>query len=199
MVALGMGMLGICFGEDKKEELKEKIYNFPKKASLEELFKGADCVVMGKVKKVKAKKEVEILPKEIVKERIMKEEEITGEKRMHLLEEKRKREMVYTYIKLDVEKWFKGEEKKDVLLIKVGGGKTEDLIVHVNYIGGTPVFKKNEKVFVFLEKEGPYFYVLGNGRGKYVIENNKIYNPFFDKEKILLDEFIKKIGEVKGK
>ncbi len=196
MVVVGMGILGICFGENKKEGLKEKIYNSPEKASLEELFEGADCVVMGKVEKVKAKREIFLLPKEAVKQRLVYEEEITGEKRMHLLEERRKQEMVYTYIKLIPEKWFKGEEKKEVL-IKVGGGKIEDLIVKVTYIGGTPVFKKNEEVFVFLEKEEPYFSVLGNARGKYIIEKDKIYNPFFDKEEMLLDEFIKKIEGVK--
>ncbi|MEW6680757.1 MAG: hypothetical protein AB1297_07070 [bacterium] len=200
-IALGMGML--CWGEDKEglKDLKEKIYHYPAKVTVEDLFQAADCIVMGKVEKVKAKREIEVIPVELIKERLLKEEEIHGEKRMHLLDEyvKKygKREMVYTYIKLIPEKWFKGEEKKEVV-IRVMGGETEGLIVDVNYIGGTPIFKKKDRVFVFLEKEEPYFYVLGNRRGEYIIKGNKISNLYFGKEMFLKD-FIKKIEEVRGK
>lgn len=196
ILAMGIG----AFGEDKKEALRENLYSSPEKATLEELFEAADCVVMGKVEKVKARKEIELLPVEIVKERLAKEEEMTGEKRMHLLEERRKREMVYTYVTLSPEEWFKNKGKEKKILIQVGGGMTENFGVFVHYIGGTPRFKEKQKVLVFLEKapKEPYYWMLLGATGQYVVNKDKIYNFLWDKEKPLKD-FLSKIKEIKDK
>ncbi|MBU1262553.1 hypothetical protein KKG61_02775 [bacterium] len=185
---------------------RDEIYNkSPMKVTLKELFESADCVVMGKIEKVKAEKEIELLPVEVVKKRLSMEEEETGEKRMHLLEERRKREMVYTHVKLSPDEWLKNEGKEKEILIQVMGGESEPdekgvrLAVMVNHIGGTPVFKENQRVLVFLEKaEGkPYYWMVCNARGEYVIEKNKIINQLLG-EKESLKGFLDKIKRIKN-
>lgn len=189
IVVLGGGLYlgGISLAADspKPDETAEEIlYKDPAKVSLKELFDMADCVVMGEVKSVKAKREIELLPVEMVKERLREEEKVTGEKRMHLLEERRRIEMVNTYVKLSPEEWFKNEGKEKEIIIQVGGGMSENLTVFVDYIGGTPRFKEKQRVLVFLEKtkEQPYYRMILGAKGEYVIKKDKIYNLFFGKE-----------------
>jgi hypothetical protein len=202
---IAMLIAGCIMGGYVCTEANDIYSKSPAEVTLKELFEMADCVVMGKIEKVKVEKETELLPVEVVKERLSKEEKETGEKRMHLLEERRKLEMVYTYALLSPEKWLKNEGKeKDVLIQVMGGTSKEDkngvvLTVFVNYIGGTPVFKKGKKVLVFLEKiEGkPYYRVVCDARGEYVIEKDKIYNIHQKESLMSLKGFLEEINKIK--
>ena len=100
------------------------------------------------------------------------------------------RTMIYTYSTLYVEKYVKGGEEQKTLTIITEGGTVDDSSVWVEDV---PIFTKNETVLVFLKQDEHGFTVVGWVQGKYIIENENVYD--ISGEKTSLEDFLHRIED----
>ena len=93
---------------------------------------------------------------------------------------------IFTFITISVETYIKGNYKKESYNVKIPGGKVGNV---VETIPDVPIFKKDERVFLFLQSVD--FPVVGWYQGKYTIKDDEIVGL-----KIPLFEFIQEIRTI---
>jgi len=81
------------------------------------------------------------------------------------------RNLIFTYVILQVETDIKGTGPK-IITIKVPGGQVGDI---AQWVSDTPQFVSGEKVLLFLQ--GEPFEVVGGYQGKFIIQDNKVLGP----------------------
>lgn len=96
---------------------------------------------------------------------------------------------VHTYSTVSVEKYIKGTGSETLTII-TEGGTAGDLSV---WVEDTPVFTKNEKVLVFLKKDGHDYSVAGWVQGKYIVENEEVLDR--SGEKVSLKDFLHRVED----
>lgn len=131
------------------------------KKTLEELVNDAPLIVFGNVLEVKSQTE-----------------EYMGQN-----------DFIFTYVKLSVQTFYKGNNSENILTIKIPGGQIEDRV-----IGGVRSFRfvKNEKVLLFLNHVEKNYFEIHSISGKLsMVENEE--GKYLDCS-LLKDDEISKYG-----
>ncbi|MCX9011577.1 MAG: hypothetical protein OIN66_10710 [Candidatus Methanoperedens sp.] len=99
--------------------------------------------------------------------------------------------IIYTYSTISVNRYIKGGNGEETLTIISDGGRVGSLFI---WVEDTPTFLKDEKVLVFLKRDGKEYRVVGLAQGKYTLKNGVLIGSGSEKTPLL--EFLQQIESV---